>query len=143
MRRSRAGWGDIGSGPLVALHGMPPRETSAGPLSDVGLCDSWFALTTPRGRLSWLPPLTFLFLSFDTLMRRSRVGWGDIGPGPLVALHGMPPRETSAGPLSDVGLCDSWFALTTPRGRLSWLPPHFSFLFYFYSARGWWPVVVQ
>ena len=66
-----------------------------------------------------------------------RIGSSGRAPWPL------PPRETSAGPLSEAGLCDSWFALTTPRGRLSWLPPHFSFLFSFCSARGWQPVVFR
>ena len=142
-RRSRAGRGDIGPEPLVALHGMPQRETSAGPLSEVGLCVPRFAPTTLRGRLSRLPPLTFFSLTVDTLMRRSRVGWGDIGPEPLVALHGMPQRETSAGPLSEVGLCVPWFAPTTLRGRLSWSPPltvvsfdsfFFSFSLFFSSS---------
>ena len=64
-----------------ATHGLPPPAT------------------TPRGRLSWLPPLTFFFFSST---RRSRVGWGDTGPGPLVALHGTPQRETSA---AQRGLC--------------------------------------
>ena len=63
-RRSRVGRGDIGPEPLVALHGMPQRETSAGPLSEVGLCVPWFAPTTLRGRLSWSPPLTVV--SFDS-----------------------------------------------------------------------------
>ena len=80
-----------------ATHGSPPPAT------------------TPRGRLSWLPPLTFFFFSVDTSTRRSRVGWGDTGPGPLVALHGTPQRESNlsgtAGPLPEVGLRDPWFAL--------------------------------
>ena len=74
----------------------------------------------PRAlQLRRFSPFSFL----GSLTRRSRVGRGDIGPEPLVALHGMPQRETSAGPLSEVGLCVPWFAPTTLRGRLSWSPP--------------------
>ena len=65
------------------------------------------------------PPLPRLL---DARTRRSRVqARGDIGPCPLVALHGMPQRETSAGPLSEVGLCDppepTWCLKADPKMR--------------------------
>ena len=64
--------------------------------------DPWFA---PTSHHTARPPLLAAasdLLFFFSSTRRSRVGWGDTGPGPLVALHGTPQRETSA---AQRGLC--------------------------------------